>query len=166
MRTFIGACSIAFVLAAAFQLFAQNAVAINPANSETSAASIYTLEFSLPDSLSSNGAISIVFPDGFDLSGVSIAASSRIKGGFSTFVKGQTVLVFRNGEGDVKQTGEKVDLMLSAVKNPELTAGRFNLKLFIHEDSQKLHALVQNGQYQITNNDKGIQGAFRLSTRR
>lgn len=142
-------------------LSAQNSITVSLANSNLGATSIYSLEFDLPDSLTSSGALSVLFPKEFDLSNVNIAASSRIKGGLSTIVKEQEVIIIRKGEGGLKLPGERVDLILSAVKNPSAVGTR-SLRLFIHKDGKRILRLMKEKRY-VLDNRKSIEGYFSLS---
>ncbi len=110
-----------FQIVAARGLFAQsvpgNSVEVITLNSEAGAGSLYTLNFTLPDTLQPNAVLEIEFPPGFDLSKVNLAGSTSINGGFKVSVQGQTIKVSRKGKGGVKYPGDKVDLKFSTVIN-------------------------------------------------
>lgn len=142
---------------------AQNALTITPLNSSAGATSIYNLDFILPDSLPPQGAISIVFPDEFDLSKVNIAASSIIKGGFSTFVVNQEVIIVRKGEGNLLKSGKRVDIKLSAVTNPKMNASDYTLKLFIHRDGKKILNNIKEEKYKPESHNRSLEGSFSLA---
>lgn len=155
---------IVILLVITTKIFAQNSIRITPINPSLGSTSIYDIDFILRDSLTAYGAISIVFPKEFDLSNVNIAASSFINGGLSTIVKGQEVIIVRKGEGDLKKLGEKVDIKLSAVRNPNVDAGNYILKLFIHKDGKRIHKQIKDQEYKLESNNKSIEGSFSLST--
>jgi hypothetical protein len=95
-----------------------DSVRVNALNSEAGATSLYTLEFTLADTLYPDAEVEVVFPPGFDVSKVTIAGSKAVNGGFEVNVAGQTVTVKRKGTGAVKLPGEKVDVMFAVVTNP------------------------------------------------
>lgn len=103
------------------EIFAQsqgsNSVEIKSLNSEAGAASLYTLNFTLSDTLHANAVFEVKFPTGFDLSKVNLAGSDSINGGFNVSVQGQTIKVSRKGKGSIKYLGDKVDLKFSTIVN-------------------------------------------------
>ena len=110
-----------FQSAATQGLFAQsavnNSVDVQALNTEAEAASLYTLNFTLPDTLQPDAVLEVIFPNGFDLSRVNLAGSATINGGFKVSVQGQTIKVSRKGKGVLKYPGDKVDLKFSTVVN-------------------------------------------------
>ncbi len=116
-------------------IFAQNRLAITAQSPETSATSLYKFEFNCPVRLSGNGVIVVAFPVGFDLRGVTIAASSTILGGMNLKIKGQEVWVFRSGRGTDVLVGQKTDLFLSAVKNAHV-AGAERVSLAVYGENK------------------------------
>lgn len=145
------------------QLQAQSSITIDPVDANVGATSLYRLEFVLPDSLPATGAISVVFPEQFDLSNVKIAASATIKGGFTTAVVGQEVIVVRKGEGVLHRSGERVDLLLSAVKNPEGIPGSYVLKLSVLPDGSQILTQLRNNAYSRKPDAPSIEGNVSLS---
>ena len=110
-----------FQSAATQGLFAQsavnNSVDVQALNTEAEAASLYTLNFTLPDTLQPDAVLEVIFPNGFDLSRVNLAGSATINGGFKVSVQGQTIKVSRKGKGSLKYPGDKVELKFSTVVN-------------------------------------------------
>ena len=110
-----------FQSAATQGLFAQsavnNSVEVKTLNSEAGAASLYTLNFTLSDTLHPNAVLEVKFSPGFDLTKVNLAGSATINGGFNVSVQGQTIKVSRKGKGGLKYPGDKVDLKFSTVVN-------------------------------------------------
>ena len=116
------AISFCLFQSAAMQgLFAQpavnNSVEVKTLNSEAGAASLYTLNFTLPDTLHPSAVLEVKFPPGFDLTKVNLAGSATINGGFKVSVQGQTIKASRKGKGALKYPGDKVDLKFSTVVN-------------------------------------------------
>ena len=102
-------------------LFAQpainNSVEVKTLNPEAGAASLYTLNFTLPDTLHPDAVLEVKFPSGFDLTKVNLAGSATINGGFKVSVQGQTIRVSRKGRGSLKYPGDKIELKFSTVVN-------------------------------------------------
>ncbi len=144
-------------------LFGQNTLSVIPGNATPGKRSLYSLAFTLPDSLPSDGAMSVVFPAGFDLSGVKIAASNAIKGGFTTRVEGNEIILVRNGLGETLKSGQKVDLKLAVVRNAKTAAGPFTLQVLMqHEQGKTLLAKIRANNYALDPNLKKIEGSFTL----
>ncbi len=99
------------------QSAANNSVEVKTLNSEAGASSLYTLNFTLSDTLHPKAVLEIKFPAGFDLSKVNLAGSASINGGFKVSVQGQTIKLSRKGKGALKYPGDKVDLKFSTVVN-------------------------------------------------
>ena len=142
----------------------QKSVSIIPASPRLEQTCLYSLEFNLPDSLLPNGAISIIFPETFDLSNVALAASTSINGGLATLVNGSEIIVFRKGEGDLKARGTRVDIKLSAIGNPKKGAGSHGLRVFVHEDGDKIKSQIRNRRYKPQEKSRTIEGTFYLTT--
>ncbi len=154
------------VFGAASNLFAQQAVKVSPANPEAGKSCIYKLEFTLPDSLPPRGAVVVAFPADFDLSGVTIGASSKIKGGFSTFVVGKEVLMIRKGKGEPHKADEKVDVWLSAVKNPNSGTLTYSTQVYIYENGDVIASQVKTKTYKAKTNPKILRGTFALTAKK
>ena len=154
------------VLVVAGNLFAQQTVKVSPANPEAGKTCIYKLEFTLPDSLPPKGVVVVVFPADFDLSGVTIGASSKIKGGFFTFVVGKEVLMIRKGKGEPHKAGEKVDAWLSAVKNPNSATLTYSTQVYIYEDGDVIASQIKAKTYKAKTNPKVLSGTFALTAKK
>ncbi len=158
----LAAAAWLLLLATAGGLFAQApAITVKALDPNPAATSLYSFTFNLSDSLPPQGAISILFAEGFDLSNVSIAASSVIKGGLTPYVKGREVIVVRRGEGGALKSGERVDILLSAIKNPA-GPGPFTLKVFLHRDGARLVKERNAGTAPLLPDAKGMEGQFTL----
>lgn len=165
MCKYFALLTVLVVLTQAVPGFTQSALTVTPGNDDFGASSLYRLDFTLPDSLPPGGAISIVFPDGFDLSRVNLAGSSVIKGGLSTVVRAQEVLVIRRGEGQARPRGQKVDLLLSTVKNPGAAqvGAELHIRIFVHRDGSRILNQIRAKTYKSDTNKTSADGAFRLS---
>jgi len=125
---------------------AQDNLSIQPENTQVGAMSLYKFEFTLNETLPVDGAFFFKFPAEFDLLNVSIAASNTIHGGFSVFVKDKKVWVIRKGEGVALQRGKKVDLLLSALKNPD-NPGAASISIKIEAAGKKLLQELRTGKH-------------------
>ena len=141
---------------------AQNTLAVKPENATPGAASLYQFEFALPDSLPRLGAVSLRFPVSIDVSGVTVAASSTIKGGLQVSVQDNEVLVTRRGEGGALRAGSKVDLFLSVIKNPPDTASNLKLVARVHTDARQALAQLRSKTPPAAADAKAIEGTFSI----
>lgn len=121
--------------------------ALNP---EAGAASLYTLEFNLADTLYPDAQFEVAFPAGFDVSKVTIAGSKAINGGFAVKVEGQKVLVTRKGEGAVKLPGEKVDVMFAVITNPADPETNHQIHVSLKKSQEATRTKELNGSILIT----------------
>jgi len=146
--------------------YAQQSVQVTPGNAEIGKASLYKLEFVLPDSLPPTGAIAIVFPVEFDLKQITIGASGTIKGGFSTYVVSNEVLLVRKGRGKPHSAGERVDVWLSAVKNPNIEKFNYSTRIYIYRDGVAVAAQIKDNTYKPKANPRALRGSFVLTAKR
>lgn len=144
---------------------AQQSVLVEPANAVAGKSSIYKMEFALPDSLPPHGAIVVVFPSEFDLSGVNIGASSKIKGGFNTFVVQREVILVRKGNGAPHKSGEKVDVWLSAVKNPSTQKVDYSTQIYVYQNGEEIASAIKANSYKPRTNPKLVKGSFTLTAK-
>ena len=79
--------------------------------------SLCELSFVVTDTLAPDAVFVVTFPNGFDVSGVQIAGSRTINGGFFVSVVGQKVTIRRQGVGRRILPGKKLDLSFSTVMN-------------------------------------------------
>lgn len=141
------------VLALAPRLFAQtkqDSVEVKALNSQAGAASLYSLDFTLADTLYPDAEFEVVFPAGFDVSKVTIAGSKAINGGFDVKVEGQKVLVQRKGRGSIKLPGEKVDVKFSTVTNPANPDSNHKINVTIKKSRQTTRTKELHGSILIT----------------
>ncbi|HEX9654281.1 MAG TPA: hypothetical protein VGA99_11270 [bacterium] len=127
-----------------------DSVEVKALNTQASAASLYTLNFTLADTLYPDAGFEISFPPGFDVSKVTIAGSKAINGGFEVKVEGQKVLVTRKGRGAVKLPGEKVDVMFSTVTNPANPESNHKINVTIKKSQQATRTKELRGSVLIT----------------
>lgn len=96
-----------------------SAVSVTPASLVTSANGDVSVAFTTENILSSDGKIVVVFPAGFDVSGVSAASSaSDIDGSLAVAAAGQTVTVTRSGGNALAEGTVVDDLLLAGITNP------------------------------------------------
>jgi hypothetical protein len=87
-----------------------------------------------------DGYIKIVFPSGFDLSGVStltvFSPDGSIDGSFTVSVNGQTVTITRNGDGSITSAGT-LKLRIANIVNPSSTGftGTFSIVTYQSDDT-------------------------------
>lgn len=111
-----------------------DSLSIKLTNPVAGAGSLCELSFVFTDTLSPGAIFVVTFPQGFDVSGVQIAGSRTINGGFFVLVAGQKVTIRRQGLGRFILPGEKLDLLFSTVVNPSAT-GNYSITVEIHDDS-------------------------------
>jgi|GEM_PF-3747804 hypothetical protein len=101
-------------------LWAQQPVpaTLEPLVNKAGSGTLFTFEIQAPVPVPGNAVFELTFPAGFDLSRVTLAGSSVMKGGFRVDVAGQTVRIRRTGEGPAVAAGRRIDLKFSLVKNP------------------------------------------------
>ncbi|MBN2008657.1 hypothetical protein JW960_04835 [candidate division KSB1 bacterium] len=104
-------------------------VQITPESTEAGQSSIYQIQFSLEQEILPNAAIIVNFPAAFDLSGVLIAGSATINGGFQVTVNGTTVTIKRSGLGKTIKANQKVDVRFANVKNPTTPAASYAVQV-------------------------------------
>jgi len=141
------------MLTSAPQLSAQvsrDSVAVNALNAQAGAASLYSLDFTLSDTLYPDAEFEVAFPTGFDVSKVTIAGSKAINGGFDVKVARQKVLVQRKGRGAIKLPGEKVDVKFSTVTNPANPDSNHKINVTIKKSRQTTRTKELHGSILIT----------------
>ena len=90
---------------------------VSPSDSSAGATVIYTINFTTTDTLPPDGKIVVTFTSsGFDLSGVMIASSDSINGGFSVSTTSTTVTITRDATGDTTLPGS-LDISFANVVN-------------------------------------------------
>ncbi|MFQ5707240.1 MAG: hypothetical protein ACE5HO_07300, partial [bacterium] len=106
-----------------------DSVQVNPLNPKAGATSIYQISFVAADTLFPNGSLTLTFPQAFDLSGVRLANSTTINGGFRVKVQGQQVILIRTGLGRMISPNERVEVKFANVKNPQDTQKAYSVKV-------------------------------------
>jgi hypothetical protein len=97
---------------------AQDSLSVTPSRLEAGESAVYTLTFVATDTLRPDGQITVTFPPNMDLSGVKVAGSATINGGFQVTTLGQKVVLTRSGLGRSILPGEKAAIKFAVVKNP------------------------------------------------
>ena len=141
-------------------LFSQSradSIRVRALNNQASAATLYSLDFTLSDTLYPDSVIEVAFPAGFDLSKVDIAGSKTINGGLDVEVRGQTVYLKRKGRGSVKNPGDKVDLKFSIVKNPATAESSYLIKLKLDQKRKNVSAKELLGTFLISGKKSVIE---------
>ncbi len=101
----------------------QSAGSLGPLASRAGQNAVYALRFVTQDTLSPAARFELILPRAFDVSGVQLASSRAMDGGFSVVVAQDTVRISRSGLGKAVPPGEAVDLLFAAVKNPKELPG-------------------------------------------
>ncbi|MGQ9560984.1 MAG: hypothetical protein ACUVWA_10760 [Candidatus Oleimicrobiaceae bacterium] len=99
--------------------FGQSAGRLRPLGGQPGQNAVYELRFPAQDTLSPAARFELILPPGFDVSGVQLASSRQLDGGFSVVVAQDTVRILRSGLGRAVPPGAAVDLLFAAVKNPK-----------------------------------------------
>jgi hypothetical protein len=97
----------------------QETARLSPLDNRPGWNAVYELRFVAADTLSSRARFEVILPAGFDVSGVQLASSRIMDGGFAVKVAQDTVRIFRSGEGKSLPPGTAIDLLFAAVKNPK-----------------------------------------------
>ena len=134
---------IIFILLLNF--FVVNTVAAIPEDSikviaktpEAGAPSIYQINFQISKLITNKAEIKIEFPNTFDLSGLLVAGSGTIKGGFEMSVAGQIVSLKRTGLGNEIAINKKVDVKFAIVTNPKNPSDDYPIKIEIFDDNNR-----------------------------
>lgn len=122
-----------------------NVIARHP---ESSAKSIYEIEFKIEKPISPTAMIKIAFPREFDLSELMIASSATMNGGFNLEVQDQILTLKRSGLGREIKSNEKVDVKFAIVKNPLKPADNYRMIVEIFEGetsilkNEKVHRIL------------------------
>ncbi|MCR4440195.1 MAG: hypothetical protein QHJ34_13175 [bacterium] len=113
---------------------AQSAARIAPLDARPGQNAVYELRFVAHDTLRSSALIELVLPGAFDVSGVQLASSRTLDGGFTVNVVADTVRLRRSGLGKAVPPGTTVDLLFAAVHNPKswaaIGSGQASVKIF------------------------------------
>lgn len=122
-----------------------NVIARHP---ESSAKSIYKIEFRIEKPISPTAKLNVTFPAEFDLSELMIASSTTMNGGFDVEVNDQILTLKRSGLGREIKPNEKVDVKFAIVKNPLKPADNYRITVEIIEDErsvlkqEKIHRIL------------------------
>ena len=129
--------TIIFILAVVNSTHAlpANEISIKARQNEAAKSSIYILNFAVNQEISTKAMVIITFPDNFDLTGVLIAGSSTIDGGFKVTVEQSQVTIKRTGLGKIIKPNEKVEIKFANVTNPSEPADSYNIKIDIKNNN-------------------------------
>lgn len=107
-----------------------------PTNNVAGAGTIYTVSFTVQNALPANGKIVLSFPPGFDVSGVEVAYSNDVDGGFRVNVNAQAVTVTRDGTGtSVGATNGNVSIKIGPVVNHATAGSSYNLDVATQDNA-------------------------------
>lgn len=112
-------------------------VRINARNGDAGHKSIYEIYFSVDQEITPNASVVVSFPEGFDLSDVSIASSTTINGGFEVSVNNSSVILKRTGLGKSIPPNEKVNIKFANVKNPDSAVSNQKVTIEIRNDNNQ-----------------------------
>ena len=126
---------------------------VSPDDNKAGATTLYEIDFTTAstDTLFPDGKIFVIFSSGFDLSGVSIASSSTINGGFSVTTNSDTVKITRDGTGDTLLAGSW-DISFANVVNNTST-GNYTVTVEIRKNDNTLVANLGSGSFSIAPGD-------------
>lgn len=114
-----------------------DSIIVNAIHSEIKATSIYEIDFSIGQEISPKAVIVVTFPENFDLSGVLIAGSTTMNGGFELSVEKTKVILKRSGLGRTIKPNEKVDVKFANIRNPAKPADNYKIKVEIKDDNNR-----------------------------
>ena len=128
-----------------------DSVSIAPLNPKVGTYTLYQVSFVYQDSISANDRFSLVFPEAFDLSRVTLAGSKSMNGGFTVSVRDSVLEIRRNGEGRIISPGEQVDLLFSVVKNPLNAANNYIIQFRVLDNLGNALSSKQVNPIEIVN---------------
>jgi hypothetical protein len=97
---------------------AADSITIHALKAAPGKGSIYEIGFVTRDTLATDAEILLAFPPECDLSGLEIAGSSSIDGGWKLEKNGRNVTLRRTGLGHVVMPGRRAGVKLGLIKNP------------------------------------------------
>jgi hypothetical protein len=113
-----------------------DSITVKAKHVEVESNSIYQVYFSIDQEIPPKAIIVVTFPESFDLSGVSIAGSTTINGGFGISVDNSKVIIKRSGLGKTVKPNEKVDVKFANVKNPNTADDNYKIKVEIKNENE------------------------------
>lgn len=105
-------------------------------NTDIAANSIYEVYFSIAQEIPPKAIIVITFPESFDLSGVKVAGSTTINGGFEVYVEDLKVILQRSGLGRIIKPYEKVNVRFANVRNPSNPNENYKINVKIKNENE------------------------------
>lgn len=117
---------------------AQSPARLAPLDARPGQNAVYELRLVAQDTLRPSAIIELVLPRLFDVSGVQLASSRALDGGFTVNVVADTVRLRRSGLGRRVPPGTPVDLLFAAVRNPKSWAGvgQATVRIFADAEAQ------------------------------
>ncbi len=142
----LSGCLLLFVLTIANFSFALpvDIIEVSAKNGEAEAATIYTVSFTVAQSIPARAIIRISFPPEFDISDLQVVGSSTINGGFEHRIDNQILTLTRSGLGREIAPNEKADVKFAIVKNPPVAKSDY---IFVVEIlNEKQESLIRRQQ--------------------
>ncbi|MBC7185828.1 MAG: hypothetical protein H5U38_02220 [Calditrichaeota bacterium] len=117
---------------------AQSPARVAPLDARPGQNAVYELRFVAQDTLTPSAIIELVLPRPLDVSGVQLASSRALDGGFAVNVVADTVRLQRSGLGRAVPPGTPVDLLFAAVRNPKSWASveQATVRIFADAEAQ------------------------------
>ena len=126
-----------FVVVNTMLAIPEDTIKVAVKNPEANAPSIYQINFQISKPISQKAVIKIKFPLSFDLSGLLVAGSSSIKGGFEMTVENQSAILKRTGLGKEIKPNEEVDVKIAIVINPEEAGENYLIQIEVFDDNNE-----------------------------
>lgn len=125
--------------------FGQSAGRLGPLGGQPGQNAVYELRFVAQDTLWPAARFELILPPVYDVSGVQLASSREMDGGFSVVVAQDTVRILRSGLGRAVPPGAEVGLLFAAIRNPkeEPSAGQVTVRVFSRPDAAPLLLAVR-----------------------
>ena len=98
----------------------------------------YQFFFRADANISPGMVIDVVFPKQFNLTKVLLAASDKIKSGFTVSVHGDTVRAMRTNAGITVSSGELCDLKIASIINPQVIDKQYQFTVLLRKGKRIL----------------------------
>ena len=111
---------------------------------------IYEIRFTPVDTLATDAAFVLTFPEAFDLSLLDIVGSTSIDGGLKIAKDKQQVTVSRTGLGSPVDPGKKIGIKLGMIKNPQNLTATYSVKLQIRPSARRQKTQINQARIHFT----------------
>jgi len=123
----------------------QDTIKIVAKDSSAEAPSVYQINFKISKPISPKAVIKVQFPSSFDLSGLLVAGSGSITGGFEMTKENHLVILKRTGLGKEIKANESVDVKFAIVINPEKAGENYSIQVEVFDDNNK--SIIQKKEF-------------------